>query len=229
MLQIRFLRKCLNMKFIYYGLMILSVSLNFETLLFGDDVSPPAWRGKQRTTYQVWDFAASGPAGSEGAEGPGYTTNLAPDVVTNAYGTPSLALSTGNFGSGWYDNSDASWSFLWGDKQGLWDIGDGSMTVVVPNLSSTNAQLVQLQITYAANFYKPPAISISPSAVLVGPPVTNLVETVPSGGEAWYTTVYTWRITPSPNQETISIVGGSTYGSIIDQIILDTQVTNPPP
>src|ERR1035437_2423019 len=103
------------------------------------------------------------------------------------------------------------------------------MTVVVPNLSSTNAQLVQLQITYASNFYQPPAISISPSAVLVGPPVTNLVETVPSGGEAWYTTVYTWRITPSPNQETISVVGGSTYGSIIDQIILDTQVTNPPP
>src|ERR1035437_6508931 len=152
MLQIRFLRKCLNMKFIYYGLMILSVSLNFETLLFGDDVSPPAWRGKQRTTYQVWDFAASGPAGSEGAEGPGYTTNLAPDVVTNAYGTPSLALSTGNFGSGWYDNSDASWSFLWGDKQGLWDIGDGSMTVVVPNLSSTNANVsTYVNATWANN------------------------------------------------------------------------------
>ncbi len=212
------------MKSIRIFLSALTVLCAAEGVVLADDIFPPAWRGGINSTFQSWDFTTS-PL-SDNNTLPIVLSNQVPNSVTNQYGSPVLGLDCGNFGGGWFDNTAGEYAFFWGSKQGFWDIGDGSMTISVPNFASTHTKLVQFQITYyAGSTYQVPVVSLSPTATLVGSPVTNLLFTSPEG-ESWFTAKYTWQLSASPTNEVINITGGSSFGSIIDQVILDTQVSN---
>src|SRR5262245_7230498 len=168
-----------------------------------DDSFPPCWRSSAGTTYQNWFFAVS-------------NNPAAPDVFTNANGTPLMTPTVGSFGTGWK-------SVSLGGRTGVWDFGQaGLASLLVPNFpGSPSWKYVQVQVTYfdAAGFYLPPVVSIS-GGTLISSQVTNNQVVTPGN---WKTYQTVWLIQPSPASETIVLTGDASKGLLIDQIIVDTR------
>jgi hypothetical protein len=114
---------------------------------------------------------------------------------------------------------------VFGTKQGFWDIGNGSITLTLPNLPNNNVsyETIQIQITYWRDISQAPSYgySSSPFATQIGSTSTTLVQD-PAGPGAWYSDLTLWHVTPNPNMDTITILGDLNFGSVIDQIVIDT-------
>lgn len=168
--------------------------------------TPPVWRGEPATTLQRWDFT-------------GNSATPSPDVLVNPYGTPSLSVDYNfPFGTGWY-NTQAGY----GSKQGFWDIANGSMSLNIPSVAVPAFYLqIQLQVTYWLDVSQAPTFLLAPSAVQIGPTITTLVED-PAGLGAWYSDLIVWEVTPGPSSQAITLLGNASFGSVIEQVIIDTR------
>jgi len=185
------------------------LALSFAGVAFAD--TPPVWRGQSGSTLQRWDFT-------------GNSTTPTPDVLTNPYGTPTLSVDFNPpFGSGWYNTPSG-----YGTRQGFWDIANGSMTMDIPSVPVPAFYLqIQLQVTYWRDVSQAPTFNLSPSAIQIGPTITTLVED-PAGLGAWYSDLIVWEVTPGPGDQFITLQGDTTFGSVIEQVIVDTRAVPEP-
>ena len=181
------------------------------TQVLASDLIPPSWRGNPGATLQEWAFNNDS------------SVALPPDPgFFNPFGTPTLTIDKEEAAAGWW----SSFPDYYGTKQGFWDIGRGDMTLHIPNLTGTgpsSSEDLQIQITYWLDGFglsSQPWLSNSPFASQVGPTINTLIESV-SGTGSWWSMLTTWHITPNPGSETLTIWGGSTYGSVIDEVVVD--------
>lgn len=175
--------------------------------------SPATWtRGALGTTYQAWEFNTS-------------STTPAPDFVNNSFGTPTLSIDYNPpFGTGWYNTAPGL-----GTKTGFWDIGQGSMTLSVPNSPDPGLfEQVQIQVTYWVGPDASPGISFAPTGgTQDGSTITQVVQD-PAGPGYWAQDTSLWTIMPSPSDLTIVLTGETGEGAIIDELIVDTTFTPVP-
>lgn len=178
-----------------------------------DDLAPPTWRGQPGSTFQAWEFGTD--------ENPAY-----PSVLNNPYGNPCAVIDYDPpFGTGWMEGTE--WSDVYGSKRGWWDIGTGSMSITIPNTENTapdSYKDIRIQITYWKDISAAPGINIIPGGVQVGETQDSLVESGPMGG-GWYSMLVDWRLIPNPTCETIIIAGDPMWGSMIDEVVVDTICT----
>jgi hypothetical protein len=205
-------RKEERMRTARLALTVLVVLCCVTSVALSDDLAPPTWRGQAGSTLQQWEFSTD-------------SATPAPEVVTNPYGTPSAAINIPEgdpFATGWWDGAD--FAEVYGSKRGWWDIGKQSLVLSIPNRPVTDPQSfkdIRIQITFWKDISQAPSVLISPTAVLVGTPTTTLVEAGPMGG-GWYSVVSNWHLTPNPLDETITVFGDQAWGSMIDEIVVDT-------
>lgn len=181
------------------------------TVVAADDLFAPTWRGGPASTLQDWAFDTdANPAD--------------PTAYMNPYGKACMSIDFSEpFGTGWWEGSD--WEMVYGSKRGWWDIGDGSMTVLIPNspnLGPDTYKDIRIQITYWEDISQAPTIGISPFAEQIGSTQITLVEAGPMGG-GWYSMLTDWRLVPNPSCETITINGDPMWGTMIDAVVIDTQ------
>lgn len=175
---------------------------------FAHDLAPPQWRGEDFTTFQEWIFSTDANPAS-------------PEVCNNQCGSPVAAITVGEFGSGWFDRLPGL-----GEQEGYWDLGgdDGSITVTIPNFPSPpeSYKLIRIQVTYYRDINQAPTVTISGGTLIDSGEI--LVESVPTGG-SWVLSWSDWQMVPNPASETIVFTGAKEWGSVIDQIAIDTKCT----
>ncbi len=181
---------------------------------------PPAWRGGAETTYQVWDFSTSAMV-------------VAPEVSSNGYGSGTASVSLGFAASGYWTDYPP----IPGGRTGVWDIGRGidenssdigRITLDVPVFDGTGGPGsyldVWVQVFYYDDLTSTPIVDVVGGSFIEG--ADNVVEVVPNWG-SWKVSQSLWRV--SPLGEDISVmVTGNYMASMIDQVIVDTQVVPEP-
>ncbi|MCX6902269.1 MAG: HYR domain-containing protein, partial [Verrucomicrobia bacterium] len=193
------------------GLVVLTCSAAVTAVAATDPNDPvvPCWRNQAGTTFQKWSFVASNnPAVPESFSSPG---------------TPQAAFAVTSSGKGWITNKVASW----GTNQGIWDLGkSGAITLTIPNNPSAPTAykyvwVEVVQIIGPSPFYPNYATVSIPGATYV---TGQRVATGNSGsfGMAWWVDQTVWRLPNSPSSETVTITADGTYGSAIDQVVVDT-------
>lgn len=169
-----------------------------------DDYNPPSWRGQENTTFQQWEFS------TEAA--------LAPDMVDNAGGTPTLQVA-GPFPFTAWLNEDLG-------HQGVWKFED-FIEIYIPNIIDEEPlKEIWIQLTYQADsigqglaplFLTDP--SLSGSALLVDQHAL---------GDGYFHETYSIIIEPNPDFETIWIQPRNcTF--YLDEIVIDTISRVPEP
>ncbi|MBK9138562.1 MAG: PEP-CTERM sorting domain-containing protein [Verrucomicrobia bacterium] len=181
---------------------------------YGHDVAPPVWRGLEGSTLSIWEFAtANNPA------------DLSP-LSVNPFGSPTATVTVGEFGSGWQNTLLGL-----GTQTGFWDLGGegGQIELFIPNRPASppgSYKDLRIQVTYFKD------ISAAPTVTLAGATLVNsgfqVVESVPTGGQ-WIASWTDWRIEPNPVSETIVIKSDADWGSVVDQIVVDTICVVPEP
>jgi hypothetical protein len=176
---------------------------------------PPSWRGEPGTTYQSWSFDdGSNPA--------------APEVSSNAYGTGLADITVNIMGSGWQTQLPGM-----GTQTNYWDLGGanpeyppgGGMVLSVPNASTpADYQEIWVQVTYYRDINQAPAVSVPGAQYISGE--TQTAEVVPTGG-SWMVDRTLWRIEPNPGNIQVLLGASPAWGSVIDQVIIDTLVPEP--
>ena len=174
--------------------------------VFAHDVLPPCWRGNDGSTFQVWSFnSTANPA--------------APELQTNSYGTASATMVVGAPGLGWQTNVAG-----YGTQSNFWGLGNGSMTIAIPNRPgspSASWKLVSLQVAqFVDGSIFTDASASLPGATLLDVANVSVESVPPSGG--WQVRRFLWRLEPNPASETITITKGSGLDLFIDQIVVDT-------
>jgi hypothetical protein len=101
---------------------------------------------------------------------------------------------------------------------------DGSIAVTIANFESPpeSFKLLRVQVTSFVDINQAPAVAV-PGATLINSG-TEIVECVPTGG-TWVLDWSDWEMVPNPLQETIVFTGAADWGSVIDQIVIDTKCT----
>lgn len=182
--------------------------LVFVLFSLGHDLAPPPWRGDPGTTFQEWRF--------DDADNPAL-----PEESANDYGEPLAMIDLGLFGEGWQYQLPGL-----GTQTGYWDLGGegGQITLAVPNPSwSLYGKNVWIQVTYYRDISQAPLAGVDvPEAVLLNEQ-TSVVENVPFGGR-WMLHQSEWRIEPYPAQDSILVIADASWGSIVDQVVIDTRV-----
>jgi len=79
---------------------------------------------------------------------------------------------------------------------------------------------ISIQVTYFKDITDAPTVIVQGGTYVDGQ--TVLVEHVSTGGD-WFLEQSTWRLEPSPNHERVVISSNVSWGSIIDQIVVDTR------
>lgn len=163
----------------------------------------PSWRGSNGSTYQNWGLGTN-------------STTPAPDSVNNPYGTPTAAITVGEFGEGWFDQLPG-----FGSQSGFWDMGSaGTIALDVNNASGTGYNEIWVQVTYFQDLFEAPTVDVSASGLISFlSEETQLLEHVGTGGD-WFTTLTKWRVDPNPNSQTITVTSGM-MGSVIDNVTID--------
>lgn len=163
----------------------------------------PSWRGSDRTTYQNWTFDDD--------------TN--PVTIQNEAGLATATINVGEFGAGWFHDELE----LGIETTGYWDIGgiDGSIILDIDNFPDGEYKLISLQITYYEAIGGAPIIDMIPGATPYDE--ANWQEVIVDSDQlgVWKVWQSTWMMVPNPPHEQI-IIMGDPFGSIIDQIIVDT-------
>jgi len=177
------------------------------------DMVPPGWRGQEGSTYQEWTF--------DDADNP-----APPEFLSNPYGSASAGITVAEFGSGWRWQLSAM-----GTQTGYWDLGgvgvggtgpDGSIVIDIDNRPLTTPDSwkeIWVQITYYEDINQAPIV-IVPGATLSSQQ-TLLVEHISTGGD-WKLDQSVWRIQPNPLHEQVVITADHQWGSIVDQVVVDT-------
>ena len=99
-------------------------------LAVNGDLQAPGWRGQPGTTRQHWRFDTD-------------ASPTAPEVVSNAAGSPQATIAPNALAAGWYD----SYVDVYGTAQGFWDLGGtnllapspGTVLLTIPNTVSAGA------------------------------------------------------------------------------------------
>ena len=188
------------------------------TSVYGD--TAPVWRGLDDTTYQMWDFST-----------PGMT--IAAEAGSNPYGTGQASISLGFAATGYWTDYPP----LPGGREGVWDLGRGidatkpeigRITVDLPVFSNSGGAGTYVDIWVQVFYYKDitdsPAVEVLNGSFLSGS--NELVEIVPNWG-AWYVNQSLWRVSPLDETVTATITGNY-MGSMVDMVIIDTQVVPEP-
>jgi hypothetical protein len=189
-------------------LMLSFIMLLMPAVTFGHDLIQPAWRGEDGATYQEWSFSSD-------------DNPAAPENVSNDFGPPSAAITTGDFASGWLEDA-----IVFGSQTGIWDLGQsGSISLDIPNSSATGGyKEIWLQVTYFSDesFVYSPEINVTGAEFLSDQWETMLVEEAPAPGGQWLLEKSVWRIYPNPQSEQVVITSDPMFTSMIDQIVVDT-------
>lgn len=173
---------------------------------FAHDLIEPDWRGQEGTTYQQWRFDdACNPA--------------IPEVINNPYGQATATITVGEYGEGWlYDLG-------LGTQTGYWDLG-GTGGQIVLEIDNRPEPLpykeIWVQVTYYVGIIVAPTVDV-PEGRLISTQ-TILVEEDIFGG--WFLDQSVWRIGPNPAQEQIIVTADPNWGSVIDQVVVDTNCTS---
>jgi len=165
----------------------------------------PPWAGESGSTHQEWNFETD-------------ATPIAPQVVSNTYGNPTAAVTTGPYTSGWYDSHP-----VFGSKQGFWDLGSaGTITCTVPNRPlQSESKEIWVQVTYFQDLSSRPVVTV-PGAQPIGDPVAPVLIEQGSVGGGWYAVLTKWKLTPSGRSEAVVVTGDAAWGSLIDRVVVDT-------
>jgi len=174
---------------------------------FAHDLIQPVWRGQQQTTFQHWRFDTN--------ENP-----AEPEIIINPYGQAEAAITVGDFGEGWAHDLNLGLT-------GLWNIGGlgGSLILDIPGQSSLmEYEDILVQVTYYVGLAEAPTIHVTDAAFLNE--VTILVLDDPPLGR-WNLKQSQWRIYPAPEHKQIILISDPTWGSVIDQVVVDTKAGKP--
>jgi hypothetical protein len=172
------------------------------------DMIPPDWRGQDGSTYQMWNFGTD-------------DNPVIADVIQNEYGQAEAQITIGTYGSGWWNQLPGL-----GIQTGYWDLGGngGRIAIQIDNQPQLLlSKEVWVQVTYFKDLSGAPTVQVPGATYLAG--TTVVVEQVPTGG-VWYLAQSLWQIEPSPSQEEIVINSDPNWGSVIDQIVIDTRVVS---
>ena len=163
----------------------------------------PEWRGLEGTTYQQWRF--------DDDDNP-----AVPEVIDNDYGSASASITIGLMGTPEWMNDPGL-----GTQTGIWDIGgdDGSIVLDIDNRPlALDYKEIWVQVTYYESIGGAPDVGVVGAQFVSSQ--TALIEEDGALG-AWYLEKSIWRIEPNPSHEQV-ILTGNPYGSVIDQIVVDT-------
>lgn len=168
------------------------------------DLLGPSWRGEEGTTFQIWDFTTDD------------QVDVEPSIDQNPYGDPVAQITLGDYSEGWFNQLEGL-----GDTVDYWDLGSsGTIEIVLPNNPEPNPyKEIWVQVTYYEDLSQAPVIDI-PTATYIGGVDHHLVENVGIGN--WYLDLWKFRIEPNPTEETLILTSDAMYGSLIDQIVIDT-------
>jgi hypothetical protein len=173
------------------------------TIALGHDLAPPGWRGQANTTYQEWRFTTG-------------ATPTPPDASSNPYGAPTANITVGRYGSGWLNQIPGL-----GTQQGYWDLGgtNGRILITLPNTPDPARYTeVWVQVTYFQDITKAPFVNV-PGGQLVSSQILT-VEHVSTGGD-WFLGQSIWRIAPSASAEQVDITTDTSWGAVVDQVVVD--------
>ena len=179
----------------------LSVMILMASTAWAHDLLPAPWRGQDGATFAQWTFDSP----------------TDPGTIDNPYGDATASVTLGVQGTGWHDSLVGL-----GVQTGLWDLGGdgGSIVLEIDNRPlALDYKEIWIQVTYFEDFSQAPIITI-PGASFVSSQ-TQTVEEVLNGG-AWILSQSLWRIEPNPSHEQIVIASDPMWGSVIDQIVVDT-------
>jgi hypothetical protein len=183
-------------------LVCVSLVLISATMAWSSDLAGAPWRGQPGTTLQEWKFGTD-------------ANPATPEVMNNPYGMPTASISVSMFGAGWLDQLPGM-----GTQTGYWDLGEGNITL---NIANTPFPLpykeIYVQVTYYRDINQAPSVTVPTAQFISGKTLT--VETVPTGG-AWMLDQSIWRIEPNPTSEQVIITGATHWGSVVDQVVVDT-------
>ncbi len=168
-----------------------------------EDLIVPDWRGQEGSTYQQWRF--------DNDDNP-----AVPEEIYKPYGSAEAQITPGWMASGWMQGG-----IPWYLMQGLWDLGGsgGSIVLEVDNrLAGSGYKEIWIQVTYLQNPSEAPAVTV-PGAEFVSQQ-NNLI--APDPPSNWYGHHSVWRIEPNVDHEQIVVTSDADWGSVIDQIVIDT-------
>jgi len=173
----------------------------------GHDILGPDWRGDlpEYMTYQEWRF--------DNVDDP-----ADPEVITNPFGGASADITRGFLSEGWFDTLGG-----YGTQTGFWDIGGqgGSIVIDIDNGPDLNLyKEIWVQVTYWDDIQQAPVVEV-PGGCLVDYRPGHLIEDVDTGGD-WLLDVWVFRMTPNPCHEQVIITSNPDWGSVIDQVVIDT-------
>jgi hypothetical protein len=162
----------------------------------------PLWASAGGTTFQDWTF--------DDADNP-----ASPEVIRNEYGAAAALIAVGDMGAGWLGSLPGL-----GSQTGFWDLGSGG--TIVLDIDNRPLALpykeIWVQVTYFADISAAPVVDV-PMATLIDSQ-TVVVEDLGMGG--WLLDQSSWRIEPNPLSEQIIVTADPMWGSIVDQVVVNT-------
>lgn len=187
--------------------LILLVVLCLASDSFALDLNPPQWRGQPDSTYAVWEFLTP-------------DVNPVPDIEINPFGYSDMTVYPAH-----------PWMQAWGGKFGVWPLS-GAVGLGIPNNPVGNEfKLIQIQLTWAAEYPVPtqPVVIVEATGVggqaiplqdirLIDQSVITLEPTNEPVGGFWYHSTYLFEIRPNPVFENIYISGSL----MVDELVIDT-------
>ena len=166
-------------------------------------------RGADVTSYQDWQFTNS-------------ANPAAPTVATNSAGSASATMLVSGAGQGWLADLTG-----FGTQTGLWDLGfqdSGDFGRVILSIpvpaSSTNYTDLKLRLVQLVDGIYSGNLTFSlPGVTKTGRTVVEAITNALGG--SWVEDEFRWRLSPSPEQLSLSITG-AVFGPVLDRIRVDT-------
>jgi hypothetical protein len=169
----------------------------------------PCWRGQSGSTYAEWRFDSN-------------TNPTSPNPSANVSGEALIA--PGEFSSGWQQQVPGL-----GAVTGYWDLGRRG-TIILPLSSAANRSVTAFQDIWVrvvqykdSGIYRENTLVEIPGATLL----RRFEEPVAAASiGTWMADQSVWRMAPATYADTV-VIQGATNGSVIDRIIVETQVYEP--
>jgi len=171
-----------------------------ESMVLGDDLQPPTWRGDNQTTSARWEFSTNDDTPD-------------PDFEFNTNGASSMTILTG-IGQEYLPE--------WGGRQGIWPLS-GAMEVEIPNFDIPNEfKVIWVQLTWAGQVeLNPPRVwekTTETFGTLEFEQILEPTNEPPPVNPNWHHWTYEIVISPNPASETVRIDGAI----VVDQVVIDT-------
>ena len=217
------------------------ILLLFSVNIFAADLTPPPWRGQDRSTFQAWDFHYEDNAMMDIPT----TDCLRPDFMENARGNPAIPSivenpyveSTGicvEFRSLWFINDSLDWLPVYFGREGVWQLLsrrslENFLNFIIPN-SNTDGDLetvVRVQLLYHSVGLSPIVNIKYPTDVEV---TENDLDPVSISSEivlprAWKHVAMSFRLEGCPRYSSIFIYPPDRADIYIDSVAIDTICT----